>query len=648
MTPISRRTTSDSLTHNSRTSRPAARWVRGLAVMSLLLSVGAVVATQGVARAAGPDPAGTIYVADESTNSIDVFAAGTNGNVAPIRTISGSLTGITGPFGPDDVKVNAAGNIFASNFNGNSITEYAPGASGNVAPICTIAGSNTGLANNDDISLASDGTLYVGNFAGSSPVEVFAPGACGNVSPIRTIAGSSTGLGQVDGLGVDAAGNLYVDNTTGGSVEVFAPGANGNVAPIRTIAGAMTGLSAPDDVVVGFTGQIYVTDGFSSGVNNVLVFAPGANGNVAPIQNISGTNTDLGNPDDLAVDAAGHIFVTDSQSSLGPAVLEYASGATGNVAPIASIAGTTTTLVGPEGVAVAGATMGESATLTSSASASSVGLGGSAHDTATLSGGTTPPTGSLIFKLFGPSDPTCSAAPAYTSPLATVTGDGAYMSPSFTPTAAGTYSWVDLYSGDGHNSPVSTACGDPHETVTVTSTTGQCPPTVKHVFPIGNPRSEIVKVLITGTCLSGATHVMFGGLAATSFSVGYGGNITASPPQQPAGKVDVTVTTPGGTSALNPPADQYTYYLPVVTQVLPNHGSVSGGNTVLIHGFMFSGTPTPTVSFGTGNPSASVVVLNDGSIRALVPPHTSGTVDVQVTAFTGTSLPNSLDHYTYK
>ncbi len=146
-----------------------------------------------MARAAGPDPAGTIYVSDESTNSIDVFAAGTNGNVAPMRTISGRLTGITGPFGPDDVKVNSAGDIFSSNFHSNSITEYAPGASGNIAPICTISGSNTGLDENDDISLASDGTLYVGNFLGS-PVEVFAPGACGNVAPIRTIAGAVTGL----------------------------------------------------------------------------------------------------------------------------------------------------------------------------------------------------------------------------------------------------------------------------------------------------------------------------------------------------------------------------------------------------------------------------------------------------------------------
>ncbi len=183
--------------------------------------------------------------------------------------------------------------------------------------------------------------------------------------------------------------------------------------------------------------------------------------------------------------------------------------------------------------------------------------------------------------------------------------------------------------------------------VTVGRGTG-CPPTVKHVFAIGNPRLEIVRVLITGRCLSGANHVMFGSLAATSFTVGYGGNIVASPPQQPAGTVDVTVTTPGGTSALNPPSDQYTYWLPRITQVLPNHGPVTGGNTVLIRGFMFSGTPAPTVSFGTGNFSSSVVVTSDGIIHALVPPHSSGTVDVQVTAFTGTSLPTSLDHYNYK
>ena len=620
-------------------------------------SIVGFVGTQGVAQAAGPDPAGTIYVSDESTNSIDVFA-GTNGDVAPIRTISGSNTGITGPIGPDDVKVNAAGDIFSSNFNSDSITEYAPGASGNVAPICTIAGSNTGLAENDDISLASDGTLYVGNFVGSDPVEVFAPGACGNVAPIRVIAGTLTGLSLVDGLGVDAAGNLYVDNTFSGSVEVFAPGANGNVAPIRTIAGATTGIGSPDDVVVGFNGEIYVTNGFGGGVNGVLVFAPGANGNVAPIQNISGSNTDFGNPDDLAVDASGNIYVTDEHSSLGPAVLEYASGANGNVAPIASITGPTTTLVGPEGVAVAGTPMTASASLTSNVSSSSITLGSSTHDTAALSGGTSP-TGSLIFKLFGPGDPTCSAAPAYTSPLTTVTGDGNYTSPSFVPTKAGTYSWVDLYSGDTHNAPVSTACGDPDETVTVSGSTTHTDTVVLNfgsaptygpqspvapgtneslsavVEPNGvkNPGSGVTAPTGTITFFDGATQIAKVSTNAYEGSA-YAGDFTnklalgsheitavysgdSNYPTVTSNQVQITVATGAKPTATATPTTVGLNFgsAPAYTEQSP----VPGGNnevfsaTVTANGVVNSGTvvaPTGTVSFFDGTTLLGKVTLS--------------------------------------
>jgi hypothetical protein len=176
-----------------------------------------------------------------------------------------------------------------------------------------------------------------------------------------------------------------------------------------------------------------------------------------------------------------------------------------------------------------------------------------------------------------------------------------------------------------------------------------CPPAVKHVLKIGNPRLEIVRVLILGKCFTGATKVLFGNIPAGTFMVTSDGTIQASPPQQPAGTVDVTVTTPGGgTSAINPPADQYTYFLPQIDLVAPAQGPVSGGNTVIIHGFGFSGTPAPTVSFGAGNFSSSVVVSNDGTIHALVPPHGKGTVDVQVTTFAGASLPTPVDHYTYK
>lgn len=451
------------------------------AVASAVPVVGA-----GVARAAGPDPEGTIYVADDATNAVDVFPPGASGNVAPERVIEGADTGIDEP---GDVKVSSAGDVYVSNFGGESITEYAPQASGDATPICTISGSNTGLDENDDMSLEADGTLVVGNFTDAADdggsVVVFAPGSCGNVTPVETIEGSNTGFNIVDGVGSDAAGTIYADSSENGSVQVFPPGTNGNVTPEGTISGSNTGLGSPDDIVVGFDGELYVTSGFDGAVNSVTVYAPGAIGNATPLQDITGSNTDFGLPDDLALDASGNIYVTDSEATVGPAVLEFGSEATGNVSPVATLTGAATTLQEPEGVAVAGPPLG--ASLTSTTSSPSIALGSSTHDTAIVSGGTSP-TGSIEFKLFGPNDPACSAKPAYVAPLSTVDGDGSRVSPSFTPTALGTYRWVDLYSGDKNNAAVSTACNDPAETVTVTA-----------------PPVDITPPVITGEPKAGST-----------------------------------------------------------------------------------------------------------------------------------------------
>jgi sugar lactone lactonase YvrE len=526
---------------------------------------------------AGADPQGTIYVADYGDNAVDVFPPGSSGDVAPERQIEGADTGINGP---GDVKVDAEGDVWVSNFSGASITEYAPEASGDASPICTITGTNTDLSSNDDMSLEADGTLVVGDVQDPNDeggaVLVFAPSSCGDVAPVEEIVGSNTGFDLLDGVGTDAAGTIYADSSNGNSVQVFPAGANGNVAPESTISGSNTNLDYPDDVIVGFNGELYVTNQFYG----LTVFAPGATGNATPTEAITGSNSDFGDPDDMAVDTSGNMFVTDSESAVGPALLEYASGATGNVAPVATITGSATTFVEPEGVAVAGPPITTSATLATS-TASSIALGSQTQDTATLANGKSP-TGDLVYKLFGPNDSTCSKAPAYVSSITVVKGDGTYTSPSFTPTEAGTYSWVDLYSGDSNNAPVTTACDDASETVTVGSSTG-CPPTVSHVYKYGNSREETVKVVIVGTCLRGAISVHFGDTPA-DFVVSSDRSIRADPPPHSAGSVDVTVTTGAGTSPANPPHDQYTYFLPKIQEVTPHSGSTGGGAGVVIRG----------------------------------------------------------------
>ena len=94
------------------------------------------------------------------------------------------------------------------------------------------------------------------------------------------------------------------------------------------------------------------------------------------------------------------------------------------------------------------------------------GIGSSITDTATVSGGAAPapaPTGTVTFTVFGPDDPTCAGAPAFTSadrPLAGGPPPTASSDP-FTPTAAGTYNWVAVYNGDALYSPVTSPCGAP-------------------------------------------------------------------------------------------------------------------------------------------------------------------------------------------
>jgi lysophospholipase L1-like esterase len=105
------------------------------------------------------------------------------------------------------------------------------------------------------------------------------------------------------------------------------------------------------------------------------------------------------------------------------------------------------------------------ASLVTTTASGAVTVGGTVNDTATLSGGVGP-TGTITFQLFGPDNATCAGTPAFTS-TRTVTGNGAYTSDSFSPSASGTYRWVAAYSGDANNNDAVTGCSDPAESVVV-------------------------------------------------------------------------------------------------------------------------------------------------------------------------------------
>ena len=128
--------------------------------------------------------------------------------------------------------------------------------------------------------------------------------------------------------------------------------------------------------------------------------------------------------------------------------------------------------------------------LTTTATPSSIVIGQPIHDVAHLTGGSSP-TGTITFKLYGPSDATCAGPPVQTV-TAPVSGAGDYPSPSVTPTATGTYVWVARYNGDANNVALSTSCPDPSETVTVNQGTPALTTTATpSAIVVGQPVADV-------------------------------------------------------------------------------------------------------------------------------------------------------------
>src|SRR5580704_6278813 len=315
------------------------------------------------------DPDGNMYVtSSDSSNSIGVFKAGADGEVAPSYTIE-SPTQVSSP---SSVAIGLDGKIYVANGGGqevppegsNAITVYPPGSYANVAEIATISAAdsddNTSISFPEAIAVDAHGKIYLADSGGANMtarVAVFAANSDGNVAPIATIAGDKTGLADPSGLALDSAGDLYVLNDNGGddkngSITVYPPGANGNVAPKATIADKNTQLNTARGLALDSAGNIYVTN--ASGKDTVTIYAAGKFGNVAPVKIISGADTGLNLPHGIGVDSDGTIYVSnDGSDNKGiDAVTVYAPGSSGDAKPIATISGPLTGLEKPDGLAV--------------------------------------------------------------------------------------------------------------------------------------------------------------------------------------------------------------------------------------------------------------------------------------------------------
>jgi 6-phosphogluconolactonase (cycloisomerase 2 family) len=123
--------------------------------------------------------------------------------------------------------------------------------------------------------------------------------------------------------------------------------ASGDIPPIYDIAGSNTDLNCAAGVALDAAGNIYAAD-----CNSIVAYPAGATGNVAPIRTIAGSHTHISAASGIALDALGKIYVANITYSQTSDVAVFAAGANGNVPPTQLLEGANTELDGPEGLAL--------------------------------------------------------------------------------------------------------------------------------------------------------------------------------------------------------------------------------------------------------------------------------------------------------
>jgi hypothetical protein len=212
-------------------------------------------------------------------------------------------------------------------------------------PVATIQGADTGLNAPTAVAVDAQGYIYVANSAGAS-VTVYAPGSDGDVAPQGAITGMATLLQAPTGVALDKNSNIYVAD--GSHVYEFPAGQGGNVTPIQDIE-LQSPYSAQGIAVDGY-GDVFVTAVASAGRNpdTVFAYAPNSSG---PYLILNGSQTGLNNPDAITLDANGSIIAANAPNLGGDSITVYTS-SNADSAPSATISGLSAKLSTPAALLV--------------------------------------------------------------------------------------------------------------------------------------------------------------------------------------------------------------------------------------------------------------------------------------------------------
>jgi sugar lactone lactonase YvrE len=301
----------------------------------------AISAQLQIVWAVASDAAGNLYIAD--ANRIRKVSNGVITTVAGLQTSGFSGDGGPGAKAqfdqPTGVAVDVLGNVFIADSGNDRIRKLA--ASG---VITTIAGDGTHNYSGDNgpatsaqmfspqsVALSS-GNLYVSDYA---RIRKIASGTISTVAGNGTSGSSgdsgpatSAQLNQPEGIALDGSGNLYIADSAGNRVRMVSAG-----GVITTIAGTGSAgysgdgaaataaqLSDPEALALDAAGNLYIVDSGNASVRKVtpngIISTVAGNGT----QGYSGDNgpaksAELTIPRGIAVDTSGNLYIADFGNS---------------------------------------------------------------------------------------------------------------------------------------------------------------------------------------------------------------------------------------------------------------------------------------------------------------------------------------------
>ena len=342
-----------------RTSRSGLTLAFAAALLVGTLTATVAVALPGASGAATATPVNTMYVVNLQGSSISSFAPGATGNAAPLSTVSGAGSTLNGPY---HMAMDHAGNIWVVNTSANTVVEYTQAqlaTGGAQAPTITLTSTANSLDTPFYLTFDRSGDLWVGNNGpGTGSVVEFTPGqllTSGAPTPQVTItSNASNSLDLPGALVFDGQGDLWIANATNGTIVKLTPAqlsTTGSPNPSVTLTTTGGSISASAGLAFDRSGNLWV--GSTSGPKGIVAFSPAqlaVSGSPVPSVILSSNGTNLDEPAGLTFDNFGNLWVGNyagnSVTEFSPAQLT----SSGTPTPIATLTGGLTGLSGPTNV----------------------------------------------------------------------------------------------------------------------------------------------------------------------------------------------------------------------------------------------------------------------------------------------------------